>query len=430
MNRGRGEHAAQDRDAHTTGEWRLVRLGDIAEIYDGPHATPRKTDSGPVFLGISSLCRGQIDLSEVEHLSEDDFVTWTRRITPRHGDVVFSYETRLGEAAAIPTGLRCCLGRRMGLLRAKPARVDSRFLLYAYLGPQFQETIRARTVRGSTVDRISLNEMPDFPVLVPSSLRDQRAIVSVLGALDDKIELLRRMNRVLEEMSRAIFRSWFDSLKPSDVAIVSVQDLVDSTMIHVSDGYRARGSEMAASGLPFARAGNLNNGFRFDDGADLLGDEGVRMAAEKVSRPWDVVFTSKGTVGRCAVVHPNTNRFVYSPQLCFWRSLDHERLNPLFLLYWMQSPLFLHQVAAVAGQTDMALYVNLRDQRRMRMHLPEPEAQRRLDKRLRPLVERIELNERHAVMLAATRDTLLPRLLTGELRVPDAAHFVTKDVRA
>src|SRR5207244_3380484 len=134
------------------GEWQEIAIGELAEIFDGPHATPPKTDSGPIFLGISNLAHGRLDLSSTDHLSDDDHARWTRRVTPKAGDVVFSYETRLGEAALIPPGLRCCLGRRMGLLRARPGKVDSRFLLYAYLGPRFQKTLRSRTVHGSTVD--------------------------------------------------------------------------------------------------------------------------------------------------------------------------------------------------------------------------------------------------------------------------------------
>src|SRR5439155_24512189 len=99
------------------GHWRTIPIGSVARVFDGPHATPKKTTSGPVFLGIWNLASGRLDLSEVEHLSEADYATWTRRIAPRAGDIVFSYETRLGQAALIPDGLKCCLGRRMGLLR-------------------------------------------------------------------------------------------------------------------------------------------------------------------------------------------------------------------------------------------------------------------------------------------------------------------------
>jgi len=134
-------------------------------------------------LGISSLVAGRIDLAASEHLSEEDYVTWTRRVTPNPDDVVFSYETRLGEAARIPDGLKCCLGRRMALMRPDPTRVNARFLLYAYLGPQFQETIRQRTIHGSTVDRIPLVQFPRFPICVPQ-LPEQNAIAAILGSLD------------------------------------------------------------------------------------------------------------------------------------------------------------------------------------------------------------------------------------------------------
>src|SRR5690242_14973040 len=93
---------------------REFALGELVDIFDGPHATPPKTNNGPIFLGISNLVRGRLDLSNTEHLSEEDYLRWTRRVEPQPGDIVFSYETRLGEAAAIPPGLRCCLGRRMG----------------------------------------------------------------------------------------------------------------------------------------------------------------------------------------------------------------------------------------------------------------------------------------------------------------------------
>ena len=196
------------------GKWREVALGEFVEIYDGPHATPKKTASGHVFLGISNLNNGRLNLAQTNHLSEIDFKRWTRRVTPQKDDIVFSYETRLGEAALIPPNLRCCLGRRMGLLRPKRDNIDSRFLLYAFLGKRFQDTLRSRTVHGSTVDRILLTEMGSFPIELPLDIEEQRAIAHILGTLDDKIELNRRMNETLEAMARALFKSWFVDFDP------------------------------------------------------------------------------------------------------------------------------------------------------------------------------------------------------------------------
>jgi type I restriction enzyme S subunit len=164
--------------------WTTVTLGSICEgIYDGPHATPKKITVGPIYLGISNLSRGRLELSEFEHLSDEDLLKWSRRVRPRAGDIVFSYETRLGTVALIPDNFQCCLGRRMGLLRVNPKKVYADFLLYAYLSPKFQETIRSRTVHGSTVDRISIQELPSFPINIPP-LTEQRAIADILSTID------------------------------------------------------------------------------------------------------------------------------------------------------------------------------------------------------------------------------------------------------
>ncbi len=102
----------------------------------------------------------------------------------------------------------------MGLLRPRSGKVDNRFLLYAYLGPKFQEVLRARTIHGSTVDRIPLVAMPEFPVDVPDTIGEQRAIASVLGALDDKVERNWRTSQSLERLARQIFRAWFVDFEP------------------------------------------------------------------------------------------------------------------------------------------------------------------------------------------------------------------------
>lgn len=124
--------------------------------------------------------------------------------------------------------------------------------------------------------------------------------------------------------------------------------LIESGALVVGDGYRAKNSELSSSGLPFARAGNINAGFLFDD-ADCFPETNVHLVGNKVSQPGDVVFTSKGTVGRFGFVRPETPRFVYSPQLCFWRSVDRELIDPRFLSFWMSGREFFIQFKEVAG---------------------------------------------------------------------------------
>ncbi|SDT68900.1 type I restriction enzyme, S subunit [Streptomyces sp. TLI_053] len=164
-------------------DWQTVTLGDIADVFDGPHATPKKTADGPWYLSISSLKNGRFDLAESAHLGDDQYPDWTRRVTPQFGDTMFSYETRLGQAAFWDRNEPAALGRRMGLLRPKQGELVPRFLTLLYLGPQFQDEIKKRTVRGSTVDRIPIAAMASWPVSLPSTA-EQRRIVALLDTFD------------------------------------------------------------------------------------------------------------------------------------------------------------------------------------------------------------------------------------------------------
>lgn len=174
-------------------------IGNQAALFDGPHATPQKTPEGPWFLSISSLKGGYLDLAESAHLSEDDFPRWTRRVQPKAGDVLFSYETRLGDAALMPTGIRGSLGRRMALLRSKSDSVSGALLLHAYLAPSFQEEIRRRTIHGATVDRLPLKEMPGWRIRLPAAA--ERAQLSArLDALHATVLQTAAENRTLADL--------------------------------------------------------------------------------------------------------------------------------------------------------------------------------------------------------------------------------------
>ncbi|WP_439082317.1 restriction endonuclease subunit S [Streptomyces sp. WL006] len=173
-----------------------MQISEIADIFDGPHATPTKTTTGPWFLSISSLKQGILDLSESAHLAEEDFPRWTRRVQPSPGDVLFSYETRLGEAALMPPGVRASLGRRMALLRPKSTTIEGVLLLHAFLGAEFQSEIQRRTVHGATVDRIPLKEMGAWPIHLPVE-GERLALSCALRALHADIEHRARENDTL-----------------------------------------------------------------------------------------------------------------------------------------------------------------------------------------------------------------------------------------
>jgi type I restriction enzyme S subunit len=242
--------------------------------------------------------------------------------------------------------------------------------------------------RGSDID-LAL-EGPDL---------DARTLTRIATELEDsdlpyKVDLLLRDDQLDPKLEAHIRRHG----KPFGWELHHTQKLIAQAKLLIGDGYRAKNSELTTSGMPFARAGNIDNGLHFDN-ADRFPEKDVQKVGEKVSQPGDVVFTSKGTVGRLALVRTNTPRFVYSPQLCYWRVLDRDVIDPCWLYYWMCGSEFIQQVAGMKGQTDMADYVSLTDQRRMEITLPPIHEQRAIAGVLGALDDKIEQNRRTAQAL-------------------------------
>jgi type I restriction enzyme S subunit len=192
-----------------------------------------------------------------------------------------------------------------------------------------------------------------------------------------------------------------------------ISGLISSKRLLINDGYRAKNAELSEKGIPFARAGNINNGFHFI-GVDCFPEKDLHKVGFKISQPGDVVFTSKGTVGRFAVVRSDTPQFVYSPQLCFWRVIDFNLIDPRWLYYWMCSREFYQQYVQVSEQTDMAAYVNLRDQRKMRITLPPLPEQKAIASVLSSLDDKIDLLHRQNKTLESMADTLFRQWFVEE----------------
>jgi len=148
--------------------WRVGTIASsVGEVFDGPHATPKEADEGNVFLGIKNMTGSSLDLSDVKLIGHDDWSQWTRRVEPKADDIVFTYEAALGLFAVIPHGLKCCLGRRMALIRTKATNGTPHFWFHQFIAKPFQKVIEERSIHGATVNRTPLTEFPGYPILEP-----------------------------------------------------------------------------------------------------------------------------------------------------------------------------------------------------------------------------------------------------------------------
>ena len=186
-----------------------IVIKEICEVYDGPHATPKKTVDGPVYLGIDAITDdGKINAKEFAHLSEEDYIKWTKRVIPQYGDIVFSYEATLGRYALIPKDFYGCLGRRLAIIRNVSKDIDTLWLYYYFLSPEWKQFIQSKIIKGSTVNRISVEDFPTYTV--PNiSIKVQRKIANILSKIDEKIALNNNINDNLEQQLMLLYDYWF-----------------------------------------------------------------------------------------------------------------------------------------------------------------------------------------------------------------------------
>ncbi|MEZ9825342.1 hypothetical protein OAS_00485 [Vibrio cyclitrophicus ZF65] len=416
-----------------------LTIGHIAQVFDGPHATPKKIEAGPYFLSISSLENGKLDLSKSAHVSDEDFKKWTRRVTPEEGDILFSYETRLGEVAMMPAGITACLGRRMGLLRPDRSKILPEYLLYAYQSPAFQETIRSKTIHGATVDRIALKELPSFQIQVPP-LSVQEKIVNVLKGYDRKLMLNSETNQTLEQMAQAIFKSWFVDFDPvkakmngelpkgMDAATASLfpEKLVESELGLIPEGWEAscmgehfnitmgqspKGETYneEGEGIAFFQ-GRRDFGFRYPDVRVFTTDP------KRYAKAGDTLISVRAPVG---------DKNMAAIDCCIGRgvaAIKHNSDSRSFTYAFMSH---IEKKLGDSGSSGTVFSsINQKELKKVSFVAPPPELIEAFHKLLDPIDQKVEVLSGEIESLSSLRDTLLPKLLSGEINLDTTEELV------
>ncbi len=190
-------------------------------IVDCPHSTPKWTVQGIIVLRNQNIKNGVLNLSSPSFTNEEDYNKRIKRATPKAGDIVFTREAPMGEVCVIPEGLKCCLGQRQVLLRPKDD-VCGEYLFWALQSPLVQHQISWNEGTGSTVSNVRI------PVLkalnIPRHHSKEAEIANVLSALAKKINLNRQTNQTLEQIAQAIFKSWFVDFEPTRAKIAVKQN--------------------------------------------------------------------------------------------------------------------------------------------------------------------------------------------------------------
>ena len=396
--------------------------------------TPPKSSTGIPVLSAANVRGGALDLAGLTYVSEATYEAWTTRGLPAPGDVLITTEAPVGEVAPFPQHGTWLITRRIIALRPDSSALDSRFLLYGLMGGEAPARLRA-AARGTTAPRILKTDILDLEVAVPP-LPEQKAIAHVLGTLDDKIELNRRTCETLEAMARAIFRSWFVDFDPvwakregrrpagMDTATAALfpDDFEDSELGPIPRGWRVGPlSDVVevtmGSSPPGETYNDVGDGVPFYQG---IRDFGRRSPTPRVycSAPiraataGDTLVSVRAPVGQ-------TNMAAHT--CCIGRgvaAIGHRAGLAHFAYQLVRS--LSGRLAAYDAEGTVFGAIRRRDLEALLLVHPPEAAQRTYDVLASALGESVSTLEAQGRALAAVRDALLPKLMSGEVRVGDA----------
>ena len=420
-------------------DWRRMSLREAGvQLIDCDHRTPPAADTGYAYVAIPQIKDGRLSLVDARRISPENFKEWTRKARPQHHDVILSRRCNPGEIAHVPAGLECALGQNLVLLRAAGEKIYPPFLRWLVSGPDWWEQVGTFINVGAIFDSLKCADIPTFKLPLPP-LAEQKAIAAMLGALDEKIELNRRMNATLEAMARALFRSWFVDFDPVrskvdgrppaalDPATVPLfpGHLEATALGHTPKGWDIRSLDKTAhflnglalqkypSGdgptLPVIKIAQLRKGDSI--GADRCNTD---LPPNYIVHDGDVLFSWSGSLevelwcGGPGALNQHLFK-VTSPEFPKW-----------FYYLWTLNHLDEFRLIAADKATTMG-HIQRGHLSAAKVLIPPRQLLDAMTLIMAPLIDRLIANRIQSRTLASLRDTLLPKLLSGELRVSHAS---------
>lgn len=375
-------------------------LGDVGvAVLDCEHKTPPEADAGYPYIAIPDIQDGRIDISASRRVSRAHLEEWTKRTRPVPGDLVVTRRGRVGDSAPIPVD-RCAIGQNLVILRSDGKQVDQRFLRWACRSPLWwREVDRFRNV-GAVFSSLNVRDISRMSIPVPS-LAVQGRIAEVLGALDDKIAANRRVVAAARELGISLMRaSALEPLPLSEIAKVTMGTSPKGELLNEG-----------GAGLPFFQ------GVR-DFGPVYPNERIYTEHPVRTARAGSVLFAVRAPVGK-------TNLALGETAIGRGLAGIHSADQPATLYFAMKA--FESIWDEFDGSGTVFASVNASQVRSAVLPMPAVSEARTCEGQLAPLLERMVAAERESERLAATRDELLPLLMSGKITVKDAEREIESD---
>ena len=413
------------------GEWKKYKLKDVCTILgDGLHGTPIYDDKGEFFfINGNNLKDGRISIkNDTKRVPYSEANKYKKPLNNR--TILVSINGTIGNVAKYQDE-KCILGKSACFFNVKE-NVDLNFIYYVVANQQFKNTI-TQLATGTTIKNVSLETMRNYTFCIPP-LSIQKQIGKILSSIDDKIELNRRINDNLEQQAQALFKSWFVDFEPflreeffksdslfGDIPvewhIVAIKDL----SVYITD-YVANGS--FASLRENVRLYDKPNYAHFIRNTDLKA-ESYKMYVDKHSYEFlsksvleggEIIISNVGDVGSVFLCPKLEKPMTLGNNIILLRPKKDYLTFYLYMLF--KGGIGQHLIDGVTGGSAQRKF-NKTDFKSIKLMMPPVNILIKFDRIVKPIFSKIEENRDEISRLTSLRDTLLPKLMSGELKIND-----------
>ena len=413
-------------------KWVHTRIGQVAHrVTKGTTPTTiggQFTEGGIAFVKAESITDdGRIDETKVAHIDDVTNKLLSRSVLNEE-DILFTIAGTIGRVAMVSCAvLPANTNQAVAIIRPNRSVIEPRYLYYALRDRQRVRRALTRVVQ-SVQANLSLAELSETEIPLPSK-QEQRAIAHILGALDDKIELNRRMNQTLEAMAQALFKSWFVDFEPfrdqgvqdSPLGVIPVGwhtgRLGDS--VQFLGGYAFKSNDWIEQGVPVVKIGSVKPGIVDLSEVSFVSNEVAEEAKRFRLSPADLLIGMTGYVGEVGLLPPTDNPPLLNQRVGKF-VLEKEGTEALAFTYCLtRRPDFKAAVETSAHGTAQA-NVSAEGILSIPVVVPPKLVRDAFNRLCQPVFDRILCNHSESQILASIREALLPKLLSGELRPRDA----------
>lgn len=391
-------------------KWQEVKLGDVCtQITDGVHNTVRDNSNGDCFLlSCKNLKNGQIVIGENERkIDLDTLQNLRKRTKTAKGDVLLSSVGTIGETAIIKeNNPKYEFQRSVAIFKPNKTYITSEFLFYCLNN---NKALLQHNAEGAVQQCLFINPLKEFMIHLPP-LEVQKKIAGVLGALDDKIELNNKINQNLETQAQALFKSWFIDFEPfggkmpDDWKTGKLKDIIKLKRNTIKAGENSQLPYLPIDVIPMNSLAINEVKANSEAQSSLITFEkdDILIGAMRV-------YFHRVIIAPCAGI-TRTTCFVLSP-------FKKEFLSYAILLCNQNSSIEFAQKTSKGSTMPYAIWEGGLGE--LDVPIPSQEIAEKFNNIIFPLIKQIQNSYFENTQLAGLRDTLLPKLMSGEINVDD-----------